>query len=171
MLGREGQRRLQTSRVLVWGLSGTGVEVAKNVALAGVSEIVLYDPTPSTMADLATNFYIREGHVAARTSRAAACLEEIRSLNPHVKVSVMEAGGATGAGGAEGGDGGVMAKVRSGAFSVVVAADHEHELSADLNDAAREGKAAFVGCGVKGLFGRIFCDFGDEFVVNDPTGR
>ena len=60
VLGREGQRRLQTSRVLVWGLSGTGVEVAKNVALAGVSEIVLYDPTPSTMADLATNFYIRQ---------------------------------------------------------------------------------------------------------------
>ena len=53
-------KQLAANRPVLQGWSvGTGVEVAKNVALAGVSEIVLYDPTPATMADLATNFYIR----------------------------------------------------------------------------------------------------------------
>ena len=37
---------------------GVGVEVAKNTTLAGVHTLSLYDPTPTTIRDLGSNFYL-----------------------------------------------------------------------------------------------------------------
>jgi hypothetical protein len=42
------------SDVLIVGLQGLGVEVAKNVCLAGVKSVSLYDPAPVEVADLGT---------------------------------------------------------------------------------------------------------------------
>ena len=41
--GVEAQRRLGASRILVAGLTGLAAEACKNVALAGVGAVVLYD--------------------------------------------------------------------------------------------------------------------------------
>ena len=43
VLGRDAQRRLQFSRVLVAGMTNTGMEVAKNLILSGVGSITLQD--------------------------------------------------------------------------------------------------------------------------------
>ena len=57
VLGREGQSKMASSTVLVCGLTGTGAELAKNVILAGVKAVTLFDPTPVTWADLGGNPY------------------------------------------------------------------------------------------------------------------
>ena len=71
-----------------------GVEPALLVALAGVSEMALFDPTPVTLADLASNFYATEADVAAGKSRAEACAAHLASLNPHVKINVLDGQGS-----------------------------------------------------------------------------
>ena len=45
LLGAEGVRRLRKTRVLICGLRGVGVEVAKVLALEGVGTITLHDNT------------------------------------------------------------------------------------------------------------------------------
>jgi ubiquitin-activating enzyme E1 len=47
-------------RVFLYGLKGTGIEVAKNVALAGPAVLCLHDPSPASKEDMATNFYLAE---------------------------------------------------------------------------------------------------------------
>jgi molybdopterin/thiamine biosynthesis adenylyltransferase len=46
--------RMAVSDILVVGLQGLGVEVAKNVCLAGVKSVSLYDPAPVEVPDLGT---------------------------------------------------------------------------------------------------------------------
>ncbi|NWS78833.1 UBA1 enzyme, partial [Crotophaga sulcirostris] len=54
VLGHEAMKRMQTSNVLVSGLRGLGVEVAKNLVLGGVKSVTLHDPQPAAWADLAS---------------------------------------------------------------------------------------------------------------------
>ncbi|NWI53327.1 UBA1 enzyme, partial [Calyptomena viridis] len=54
VLGHEAMKRMQTSNVLVSGLRGLGVEVAKNLVLGGVKSVTLHDPQPAAWTDLAS---------------------------------------------------------------------------------------------------------------------
>lgn len=54
MLGHEAMQRMAGSSVLIMGLGGLGVEIAKNIILAGVKSVTLYDPTPATYYDLSS---------------------------------------------------------------------------------------------------------------------
>ena len=45
--GLPAQQRLASSNVLVVGLGGVGVELAKNVILAGPRSVTVVDPTPT----------------------------------------------------------------------------------------------------------------------------
>lgn len=45
VLGHEGQRRLANASVLMIGMNGLGVEIAKNVILIGVKALTIFDPT------------------------------------------------------------------------------------------------------------------------------
>lgn len=55
VLGHEAMKRMSASNVLIVGLRGLGVEIAKNVALAGVKSLTLYDPAPVKIADLSSS--------------------------------------------------------------------------------------------------------------------
>ncbi|KFQ17168.1 Ubiquitin-like modifier-activating enzyme 1, partial [Merops nubicus] len=54
VLGHEAMKRMQMSNVLVLGLPGMGMEVAKNLVLEGVKSLTLHDPHPATWPDLAS---------------------------------------------------------------------------------------------------------------------
>ena len=63
-------------RVFLIGLRGVGIEVAKNLILAGPKKVALFDPAPVRIEDLGSNFYLTEQHVG-KQSRADACLEKL----------------------------------------------------------------------------------------------
>lgn len=46
VLGHEAMRRMAASTVLIVGLKGLGVEIAKNVILGGVKSVTLADDAP-----------------------------------------------------------------------------------------------------------------------------
>lgn len=54
VLGHEAMKRMANSNVLVVGMKGLGCEIAKNIALAGVKSLTLYDPNPVRIEDLST---------------------------------------------------------------------------------------------------------------------
>ena len=75
--------------MVIIGLRGLGVEVAKNLILAGPKSVCLFDPALTEMRDLGANFYTEEKHVG-KVSRADACLSKLQELNPYVKVHVLK---------------------------------------------------------------------------------
>lgn len=54
VLGHEAMKRMQTSNVLISGLRGLGVEIAKNVILAGVKSVTLHDQGVAEWRDLSS---------------------------------------------------------------------------------------------------------------------
>lgn len=54
VLGHEAMKHLQNSSVLISGLRGLGVEIAKNVILAGVKAVTLHDQGTAQWADLSS---------------------------------------------------------------------------------------------------------------------
>ena len=93
VLGAEAMRRMMGSTVLIVGLNGLGVEVAKNVVLGGVKSVTLHDNAPTTIADLGSQFFLRESDLGQ--PRAAVTAPRLAELNQYVPVEVY-AGALTG---------------------------------------------------------------------------
>ncbi len=54
MLGHEAMHKMQSSNILVCGMGGLGVEIAKNVVLGGVKTMTIHDDTEVTYRDLSS---------------------------------------------------------------------------------------------------------------------
>ena len=84
VLGHEAMRRMAASTVLIVGLKGLGVEIAKNVVLGGVKSMTLHDPEPVQISDLSAQFFLREDDVGK--PRAAVTAPRLAELNQYVPV-------------------------------------------------------------------------------------
>ncbi len=54
MLGHDAMRRMGASNVLISGMRGLGVEIAKNVVLGGVKSVMIHDSGNCSWADLSS---------------------------------------------------------------------------------------------------------------------
>lgn len=88
VLGHEAMKRMGSSNILVVGLKGLGVEIAKNIALAGVKSLSLYDPTTTEIADLSSQFFLTPADVGK--PRDAATVPRVAELNAYVPVKLHE---------------------------------------------------------------------------------
>mmetsp|Transcript_10674 Transcript_10674/g.24911 ORF Transcript_10674/g.24911 Transcript_10674/m.24911 type:complete len:747 (+) Transcript_10674:167-2407(+) len=155
VMGREGQAKMAASNVLIVGLNGLGVEIAKNVILAGVKSVTLWDPTPTTWLDLSAQFYLSESDLGA--PRAQASVARLAELNPYVAVAARS--------------GEALSVEFLGEFSTVVMVNAPLETQLEVNDLCHTSNICFVACEVGGVFGSVFCDFGDAHTVTDKNGE
>ena len=58
VLGHEAMRRMACSNVLISGMKGLGVEIAKNVVLGGVKSVVIQDTGVTAWSDLSSQVRI-----------------------------------------------------------------------------------------------------------------
>lgn len=91
VLGHEAMKRMGASNVLIVGLKGLGVEIAKNIALAGVKSLTLYDPTPVAIADLSSQFFLHSEDVGK--PRDAVTAPRVAELNAYTPVSTHKSSG------------------------------------------------------------------------------
>ena len=78
--GMETMGKLIKMKVLIVGMRGLGVEIAKNLILAGPGQVDILDTSPVEIRDLSANFYTTEKHVGVET-RGNACIEKLKELN------------------------------------------------------------------------------------------
>lgn len=154
VLGHDAQRKLTASSALIIGLNGSGVEAAKNIVLAGISTISLYDPTPTTFNDLASNFYLTEEDIGF--GRASVCVKKLSELNPYVKINVITT---------------ELQHEMLHAFTVVVLFEGTSTMKSNLSMFCHNHNIAIIICDTYGVFGNVFCDFGKDFIVTDTTGE
>ena len=88
VLGHEAMQRMQQANVLVIGLRGLGVEFAKDIILAGVKSVTLWDNQPVQISDLGSQFFLVESDIGK--PRAKCCISKLAELNDYVPVHLME---------------------------------------------------------------------------------
>ncbi|KAK4696125.1 ubiquitin-activating enzyme E1, partial [Lecanoromycetidae sp. Uapishka_2] len=85
VLGHEAMKRMSSSHILIAGLRGLGVEIAKNIALAGVKSLTLFDPEPAAMSDLSSQFFLHPDDVGK--PRASVTIPRVAELNAYTPIS------------------------------------------------------------------------------------
>ena len=160
--GAETMTKFVKTRVLLVGLSGVGLEVAKNLILAGPKSVLIYDPAPLSAQDLEGNYYASEQQVAQGLTRVQATLPSLIELNNYVDVSAFEAASPEG----------LFAPERLAEVDVVVVADwYSLALVKRLDHACRALKKGFIFAAAAGLAGAVFVDFGEHHLVTDKDGE
>jgi ubiquitin-activating enzyme E1 len=153
VLGHEAMRRMAASDVLISGLGGLGVEVAKNVILAGVKSVTLHDQQNCSLKDLSSQFYLSESLIGQ--NRAEASCSQLSELNQYVPTTAYT---------------GPLTEDFLKQFRVVVLTDINEVEQKRVAEIARKFNIALIIPLTRGLFGQIFCDFGNEFIVYDVNG-
>ncbi|EPR77755.1 Ubiquitin-activating enzyme E1 [Spraguea lophii 42_110] len=151
VLGREAMEKMMESNILIIGMDGLGQEIAKNIALAGVNFLTLFDKSLVCMDDLATGFYFDEKSIG---SRRDLCVEKnIKELNPYVRVNVLEE----------------LDDIKN--YSLVILCNEDYNEQIKYNNICRENGVYFIGCQTRGFFSQVFCDFLEKFIILDPNGE
>ncbi|KAF2838946.1 ubiquitin-activating enzyme E1 [Patellaria atrata CBS 101060] len=156
VLGHEAMKRMGSSNVLIVGIRGLGVEIAKNIALAGVKSLTLYDPKPATISDLSSQFFLHPEDVGK--ARAEVTVPRVSELNPYTPVKLHE-----------GDIIGDLDQLKQ--YQVVVLTDTPLRQQLAISDYCHSNGIYVVITDTFGLFGSIFTDFGKNFTCGDPTGE
>uniref|UniRef100_A0A8C8RZ69 Ubiquitin-activating enzyme E1 n=1 Tax=Pelusios castaneus TaxID=367368 RepID=A0A8C8RZ69_9SAUR len=152
VLGRVAMQRLANAAVLVSGMKGLGVEIAKNIILAGVKSVTVHDQDSAQWSDLSSQFFLSESDVGR--NRALASQPWLAELNSYVPVTAYT---------------GELGESFLATFQVVVLTNSPLEEQLRVSDVCHVHNIPFILADTKGLAGQLFCDFGENFVVDDPT--
>ncbi|KAF2458969.1 putative ubiquitin-protein ligase [Lineolata rhizophorae] len=157
VLGHEAMKRMSASNVLIAGLRGLGTEVAKNIALAGVKSLTLYDPNPAKIADLSSQFFLRPDDVGK--PRAEVTTPRVSELNPYTPVSTHPSKKL------------VEDLDLLKEYQVIVLTESPLKEQLAIAEFCRANDIYLVVTQTFGLFGTIFCDLGKNFEIVDPNGE
>ena len=155
-IGMETMKKLIQLKVLIVGLRGLGIEIAKNIILAGPNKISVFDPEPAKINDLGSNFYLSEEDVKNGKRRDEACLTKLSDLNPYVQCDIME-----------GFD--ILLKIRNYNVVVITEVINKEKLFL-IDEECRKNKIGFIYAADIGITGFCFVDFG-EHNVTDKNGE
>jgi ubiquitin-activating enzyme E1 len=158
VLGREAMARMATSNVLVSGLGGLGVEVAKNVILGGVKSVTLQDTQDTKWDDLSSQFYLKKSDIGK--NRAEQCHQQLVDLNNYVEVKKTT-------------EPLTPELIEAGNFKTVVVTDGAGSVEnlMKISQFCHDKNIHFILAESRGLFSRVFCDFGEDFKVTDTNGE
>jgi ubiquitin-activating enzyme E1 len=154
VLGRDAMKKMGTSSVLISGLGGLGVEIAKNVILSGVKQVVVHDTTSCTIKDMSSNYYMKKSDIGL--NRAEVCVKKLAELNSYVNVSCYM---------------GDLTDDYLKNFTVVVVTNFLLNEQIRINKFTHDNDIKFISTSTHGLTGQIFCDFGEEFLIKDVDGE
>lgn len=130
---------------------------AKNIALAGVKSLTLFDPTPTVLSDLSSQFFLHPED--AGKPRAAVTAPRVAELNAYTPVSVLQSESITAD----------LNQLRK--YQVVVLTGISLDDQIIISQYCHQEGVFLVIADTFGLFGSIFTDFGKKFLVTDPTGE
>ena len=160
--GMETMRKLVQLKVLIIGMRGLGVEIAKNIILSGPKSVTIYDEFYPTINDLSSNFYISEDDVGKR-SRDQACLDKLKGLNPYVTVELLRFPPTN--------DFMSLFQKTLLNYNVVVYTElFNTNFLINVNKFCRDNNIKFIYALNFGLVGYIFSDFGNNHIIFDESG-
>ena len=143
VLGHEAMRRMASSNILISGMNGLGVEIAKNVILGGVKSVTLHSEKECSIQDLSSQFYLGEKDIGKNCAEATK--PHLMELNSYVQVSSHTST--------------IMNDQFLRNFSVIVLAESSYEEIEKIAVYARNNQAALIVASTCGLFGQTLDRF------------
>lgn len=153
VLGHDAMRRMANSDILISGIGGLGVEIAKNVILGGVKSVTLHDSAICSIGDLSSQYYLSEENIGK--NRAEASHKMLSELNNYVPTKIYT---------------GELTDEFIKQFRVVVLTETPNAEQDRIATITHENNIALIIGSTRGLFAQIFCDFGDNFTIYDENG-
>ncbi|GLD46156.1 ubiquitin-like modifier-activating enzyme 1 [Lates japonicus] len=154
VLGHDAMKRMQNSNVLISGMRGLGVEIAKNVILGGVRSVTVHDQGVAEWRDLSSQFYLREEDLGK--NRAEVSQPRLAELNNYVPVTAYT---------------GALTEDYLTKFQVVVLTNSTLDEQQHVGEFCHSKGIKLIIADTRGLFGQLFCDFGEEMIVYDTNGE
>ncbi|KAM4809981.1 ubiquitin-like modifier-activating enzyme 6 [Rhinophrynus dorsalis] len=162
VLGDTAMQKMAQSHVFLSGMGGLGVEIAKNIVLAGIKSLTIHDTRQCETWDLGTNFFIRKEDVKNKRNRVETCLQHIAELNPYVHVmsSSVPLDETTN-----------LSFLKQ--YQCVILTEASLSMQMKINNFchSQQPPIKFISSDVYGICACLFCDFGDVFEVMDTTGE
>ena len=155
LLGIETMAKISKLKVLIIGLRGLGVEIAKNIIVSGPNKVTIFDPNLVQTKDLGSNFYLSEKDIGKR--RDESCITKLKKLNKYVDVNYFQETSLKD----------ILNKI-VGNFNVVVITEiiEKNKLFL-LDDISRKNNICLIYSLVFGMTSFVFDDFGENFTIID----
>uniref|UniRef100_A0A672IL17 Ubiquitin like modifier activating enzyme 6 n=1 Tax=Salarias fasciatus TaxID=181472 RepID=A0A672IL17_SALFA len=160
VLGDRAMHQMAQSSVFLSGMGGLGIEIA--LCFVAVQAVTLHDTKQCETWDLGCNFFIRKEDVLSQRRRVEVVCPRVAELNPYVHVDISSSALD---------DNTDLSFLRK--YQCVILTEARLNLQKRVNDFchSQQPPIRFIGCDAYGICVRVFCDFGDEFEVSDPTGE
>ena len=175
-LGAKAHGRVRSSTVYIDGPTKSGLvyECAKNLALSGVGCIVIVTSNEDQDSKYHNEQYDDMGRAYGRAARAELGLDNkddatitndeddllvefLCRLNPSLKVRSISRSD--------------LASKTDESSGILLCIDRPYETQENLNTLARKLQFSFVSTETAGVYGKVFCDFGSQFEIDDLDGE
>lgn len=151
--GFENIKKFSKLKIFIYGISGIGLEAAKNLILIGIKSLTIFDDTITKFEDLSWNFFLDEEDIGKKR-RDETVLGKLKDLNEYVEVLVEND----------------IEKALNNNDIIVITVIKTTEELYKINDFCRKNKKGFLYANLFGLTGFIFSDFG-EHIISDEDGE
>lgn len=149
VMGHEAMQKMMATKVLVLGVDGLGQEIAKNICLAGIRHVCLYDKSQVTVQSLGAGFYFSKSDIGKK--KDASVLKRLSKLNKYVEVKVVE-------------------EIDLDEYSIVVSVNQTIDYNLQINEECHSKGIKFIMANATGFFTQIFCDF-QNYMCIDKNGE
>ena len=159
-LGQKTMIKLSKLKVLILFVRGLGIEISKNIILAGPKSVSIFDPNITKINDLNNNFYLKEEYVNKKR-RDEAVIDNLKMLNEFVKVDYLKENILDD-----------MIKIIPKNYDVVVLTELiSQKESIEIDAVCRKNNIVFIYAAALGLTGFIFTDFGNYHKINEKSNK
>ena len=147
--GFNAMNKLSKLNILIYRISGLGLEIAKNIILSGPKKVSIFDDKKIKIEDLGSNFYINEKDIGFRKDEI--CFPKLQELNS-IQVDILK-------------NGDIEKHIKE--YDVIVISDiMELGELIKINEICRKNKKGFIYCLSLGLNFYCFVDFGEHIINN-----
>ena len=150
-------KRLMSSTILIYGMRGLGVEVAKNIILKGPEKVTIFDPEIAKIRDMNSNFYLEEKDIN-NERRDKAILKKLQLLNENVSVDFIDKNKIED-----------IFEIIVNYNIVIITELVPTKISIKIDGICRENKIYFIYGAVCGLTCFLFNDFGEKHIIIEES--
>ena len=152
--GIEITKILSNLKILIVGIKGYGIEIAKNIILSNPNQVSIFDDEICKINDLGSNYFLTNNDIINKKRRDEACIKQLSELNPSTKIIIENS---------------YLSKIKE--FDVVVITKiMNSNIIYKINKECHENNKGFIYTLSLGLMAFAFSDFGDKHIILDKTG-
>jgi ubiquitin-activating enzyme E1 len=159
-LGQKTMIKLSKLKVLILFVRGLGIEISKNIILAGPESVTIFDPNITKINDLNSNFYLKEEFVNEKR-RDEAVIYNLKNLNEFVKVDFLKDNTLND----------IIKIIPKNYDAVILTELISQKKSIEIDDVCRKNNIPFIYTAALGLTGFIFTDFGNEHKIYEKSNK